>query len=200
VSLHLLTLNHFRTSYLSIWELVDHFFPPVGMLVKEGGEDYTDFNYWRDRPLDIDQFSASESEDEVEEHEEASEEDEEYDEEEEYDEDMESSFISRSSFEHSDVEGEADQRELVSGLDPVEEEEEDGEEPVLKDAELYDEPEEEIAPTEEHHEETKVKEKAQDEEDILITETLPIDALNLEAEEEVVCLKSQLTPFFLQLV
>jgi phosphatidate phosphatase LPIN len=62
VNLHLLTLNNYRTSYMSIWELVDHYFPPVGLLVKEGGEDYTDFNYWRERPLDIDDFSASESE------------------------------------------------------------------------------------------------------------------------------------------
>jgi phosphatidate phosphatase LPIN len=61
VNLHLLTLNSYRTSYLSIWELVDHYFPPVGLLVKEGGEDYTDFNYWRDKPLEMDQFTASES-------------------------------------------------------------------------------------------------------------------------------------------
>jgi phosphatidate phosphatase LPIN len=62
VNLHLLTLNNYRTSYMSIWELVDHYFPPVGLLVREGGEEYTDFNYWRERPLDIDDFSASESE------------------------------------------------------------------------------------------------------------------------------------------
>ncbi|KAF2664016.1 LNS2-domain-containing protein [Microthyrium microscopicum] len=62
ISLFLMTLNSYRTSYLSIWELVDHYFPPVGMLVKEGGEEYTDFNYWRDRPLDVNDFSDSESE------------------------------------------------------------------------------------------------------------------------------------------
>ena len=62
VNLHLLTLNRYRMNYLSIWELVDHYFPPVGLLVKEGGEEYTDFNYWRETPLDIDDFSASESE------------------------------------------------------------------------------------------------------------------------------------------
>ena len=66
VSLHLLTLIHYRTSYVSIWELVDHYFPPVGLLIKEGGEEYTDFNYWRDKPLDLVDFSASESEDEEE--------------------------------------------------------------------------------------------------------------------------------------
>lgn len=68
VSLHLLTLNKFRTSYVSMREIVDHYFPPVGTLIKEGGEEYTDFNYWRERPLDVDDFSASESEDSDEEY------------------------------------------------------------------------------------------------------------------------------------
>jgi phosphatidate phosphatase LPIN len=88
-------------------ELVDHYFPPVGLLVKEGGEEYTDFNYWRNRPLDIDEFSASES---------GSDYDDEEEEEDEYDrdgrpsigdsirsegqyEDMEASFYSRASLE-----------------------------------------------------------------------------------------------------
>jgi phosphatidate phosphatase LPIN len=61
VSLNLLTLKTYKTSYVTMREIVDHYFPPIGMLVKEGGEDYTDFNYWRDRPLAIDDFSASES-------------------------------------------------------------------------------------------------------------------------------------------
>jgi len=63
VSLDLLSLNKYRTGYVSMRELLDHFFPPVTLLVKSGGEDFTDFNYWRDRPLGIDEFSASESED-----------------------------------------------------------------------------------------------------------------------------------------
>lgn len=63
VSLHLLTLNKYRTSYVTMREIVDHYFPSVGMLIKEGGEEYTDFNYWREQPLDVDDFSASESED-----------------------------------------------------------------------------------------------------------------------------------------
>ena len=64
VNLHLLTLNNFRTSYLSIWELVDHFFPPIGLLVKEGGEEYIDFNYWRDVPREVvDSFSESDEDD-----------------------------------------------------------------------------------------------------------------------------------------
>jgi phosphatidate phosphatase LPIN len=69
VSMHLLTLNKYRTSYVTMREIVDHYFPPVGMLIREGGEEYTDFNYWREQPLDVDDFSASESEDsEVEEY------------------------------------------------------------------------------------------------------------------------------------
>jgi phosphatidate phosphatase LPIN len=61
VSLNLLTLKTYKTSYVTMREIVDHYFPPIGMLVKEGGEEYTDFNYWRDRPLAVDDFSASES-------------------------------------------------------------------------------------------------------------------------------------------
>lgn len=63
VSLDLMSLNKYRSSYVSMRELVDHFFPPVSMLVKEGGEDFTDFNYWRDVPQGLDDFSATDSED-----------------------------------------------------------------------------------------------------------------------------------------
>ncbi|KAB8446160.1 hypothetical protein FH972_025143 [Carpinus fangiana] len=62
VSLDLLTLNKFKTGYVSMREIVDHYFPPVGMLVHEGGEEYTDFNYWREAPRDIDEFSMTDSE------------------------------------------------------------------------------------------------------------------------------------------
>lgn len=62
VSLDLLSLNKYRTGYASMREIVDHFFPPIGMLIQEGGEDYTDFNYWRDRPQELDEISLSESE------------------------------------------------------------------------------------------------------------------------------------------
>ena len=61
VSLDLLTLNKFKSSYVTMREVVDHFFPPVGLLVAGGGEDFTDFNYWRDVPLDFDSFSESDS-------------------------------------------------------------------------------------------------------------------------------------------
>jgi phosphatidate phosphatase LPIN len=62
VSLDLMSLNKYRSSYVSMRELVDHFFPPVSMLVKEGGEEFTDFNYWRDTPQGLDNFSATDSE------------------------------------------------------------------------------------------------------------------------------------------
>ena len=61
VSLDLLSLNRLKLSYVNITEVVDHYFPPVSTLVKGGGEDFTDFKYWRDTPLDLDEFSASDS-------------------------------------------------------------------------------------------------------------------------------------------
>ncbi|KAL8831078.1 MAG: hypothetical protein Q9170_005458 [Blastenia crenularia] len=64
VSLDLLTLKKYKNSYVTMRELVDHFFPPVGLLVTGGGEDFTDFNYWRDAPLDIEEFSDSGSSEE----------------------------------------------------------------------------------------------------------------------------------------
>jgi phosphatidate phosphatase LPIN len=56
-----LSLNRMKLSYVNMTEVVDHYFPPVGTLVKGGGEDYTDFKYWRDTPLELDEFSASDS-------------------------------------------------------------------------------------------------------------------------------------------
>lgn len=67
VSLDLLTLNKYRSSYVTMREVVDHFFPPVSMLVKEGGEEYTDFTYWRDTPQDLEDFMPTDSEEEDEE-------------------------------------------------------------------------------------------------------------------------------------
>ncbi|KAG9229143.1 Lipin/Ned1/Smp2-domain-containing protein [Amylocarpus encephaloides] len=61
VSLDLLSLNKLRYSYVNMREVVDHYFPPVDTLVKGGGEEYTDFQYWREPVLDIDDFSDSES-------------------------------------------------------------------------------------------------------------------------------------------
>jgi len=62
VSLDLLSLNKLKLSYVNMREVVDHYFPPVGMLVKGGGEEFTDFTYWRDTPLELDDFSAIDSE------------------------------------------------------------------------------------------------------------------------------------------
>jgi phosphatidate phosphatase LPIN len=77
VSLDLLSLNKYKSSYVSMRELVDHFFPPISMLVQEGGENFTDFAYWRDVPHDLENFAATDTdasdseEDEEEEDEEA---------------------------------------------------------------------------------------------------------------------------------
>jgi phosphatidate phosphatase LPIN len=62
VSLDLLSLNKYKSSYVSIRELVDHFFPPISLLVQGGGEDFTDFTYWRDPPPNLDDFSVTDSE------------------------------------------------------------------------------------------------------------------------------------------
>jgi phosphatidate phosphatase LPIN len=62
VSLDLLSLNKLKLSYVNMTEVVDHYFPPVGTLVKGGDEEFTDFKYWRDTPLELDEFSASDSE------------------------------------------------------------------------------------------------------------------------------------------
>ncbi|KAI1123891.1 LNS2-domain-containing protein [Nemania abortiva] len=59
VSLDLLSLNKLKLSYVNMGEVVDHYFPPVSTLVKGGGVEYTDFTYWRDTPLELDEFSAS---------------------------------------------------------------------------------------------------------------------------------------------
>ena len=64
ISLDLLSLNNYKTAYGTMREIVDHYFPPVGLLVKGGGEEFTDFNYWRAKPFDIVDFTDSESEDE----------------------------------------------------------------------------------------------------------------------------------------
>lgn len=59
VSLDLLSLNSLKLSYVNMTDIVDHYFPPVSTLIKGGGDEYTDFKYWRDTPLDLDEFSGS---------------------------------------------------------------------------------------------------------------------------------------------
>ncbi|KAJ6104903.1 hypothetical protein N7486_003592 [Penicillium sp. IBT 16267x] len=66
VSLDLLSLNKYKSSYVSMRELLDHFFPPTSLLVHSGGEEYTDFTYWRDTPQNLEDFSTTDSEDEAE--------------------------------------------------------------------------------------------------------------------------------------
>ncbi|KAI0837115.1 LNS2-domain-containing protein [Hypoxylon sp. FL0890] len=66
VSLDLLSLNKLKLSYVNMSEVVDHYFPPVSTLVKGGGVEYTDFTYWRDTPLELDEFSASDSDESAE--------------------------------------------------------------------------------------------------------------------------------------
>ena len=61
VSLDLLSLNGYKTGYVSMRELVDYYFPPTALLVGQGAEDFTDFNYWRQELLEPGEFSASES-------------------------------------------------------------------------------------------------------------------------------------------
>ncbi|OGE54766.1 hypothetical protein PENARI_c005G11583 [Penicillium arizonense] len=87
VSLDLLSLNKYKSSYVTMQELLDHFFPPVTLLVHSGGEEYTDFTYWRDTPQELEDFSSTDSEDEVDADENVAEEDEDGDDEE-YDDDL----------------------------------------------------------------------------------------------------------------
>ncbi|CAK7222323.1 lipin Ned1 [Sporothrix eucalyptigena] len=61
VSLDLLSLNQLKLTYVNITEVVDHYFPPISTLVKGGGEEFTDFRYWREEPLEFDDFTDSES-------------------------------------------------------------------------------------------------------------------------------------------
>lgn len=67
VSLDLLSLNKYKSSYVTMQELLDHFFPPVSLLVQPGGENCTDFTYWRDAPQDVEIFSDTDSDEEDEE-------------------------------------------------------------------------------------------------------------------------------------
>jgi phosphatidate phosphatase LPIN len=110
VSLDLLSLNKYRSSYVSMRELVDHFFPPVSLLVQGGGEEFTDFTYWRDPPPNLDDFSVSDSEDEGDDVEEDESENGYSDEEgsdvvddEDQGDDLAGSYISRESIENADT-------------------------------------------------------------------------------------------------
>lgn len=136
VLLDLLTLTKYKSSYVSMRDLVDHFFPPVSLLSQD--EEYTDFNYWRDSIPDPDEFTDSEDEEErkrgiplmtrggIVQHSE-----EEEDEEEDEDEAMRESFMTGASGDYTEGEGHDDE---TYGEDDGEEYEED-------DGELYEEEE-----------------------------------------------------------
>jgi phosphatidate phosphatase LPIN len=134
VVLDLLSLNKLKMSYVNINEVVDHYFPPVSTLVKGGGEEYTDFMYWRDAPLELNEFSASESEAEEEEEEEEEQyaEEEEEEEEEEVGEGMGDSYISQASMDEGSIlsgsieEGEDyEQQQMMSSIIEDEEDADD---------------------------------------------------------------------------
>lgn len=114
VSLDLLSLNTYKSSYVTMQELLDHFFPPVTLLVHSGGEEYTDFTYWRDIPQDLEDFSATDSEDEDKEagEDDAIDEDEEADEED-YDDELSDGEGS----DYLDENGNADEEEDEEGTD-----------------------------------------------------------------------------------
>lgn len=109
VSFDLLSLNKLKLSYVNMSEVVDHYFPPVSTLVKGGGEEFTDFTYWRDPPLDPDDFSASDTDSQSEDDVHDDDHDSQYaDEDEEgIDEGMGDSYISRDSYDGYDEGGES---------------------------------------------------------------------------------------------
>ncbi|KAI1079063.1 LNS2-domain-containing protein [Whalleya microplaca] len=123
VSLDLLSLNKLKLSYVNMGEVVDHYFPPVSTLVKGGGVEFTDFTFWRDTPLELDEFSASESDegaggaresDDEAEEEEEEEEDEEGEEEDEDVGNMGDSYLSRGDSDDVDADAEAGES-ILSG-------------------------------------------------------------------------------------
>jgi phosphatidate phosphatase LPIN len=134
VSLDLLSLNKLKLSYVNMTEVVDHYFPPVATLVKGGGEQYTDFNYWRDNLLDIDDFSASDSESTAP----AADNESQYaeDEEEEVGDGLGDSYISRGSLDESVLSGSAadvDEQVMSSILEEEDADDEGGEDEIDRD-------------------------------------------------------------------
>lgn len=59
VQMELLQFAGYKSSYLSMNDLVDHFFPPVNNVVKKDEGDFTDVTYWRSNIPEID-FSDDE--------------------------------------------------------------------------------------------------------------------------------------------
>ncbi|KAK2627508.1 hypothetical protein QTJ16_003474 [Diplocarpon rosae] len=117
VSLDLVNLNKLRYSYINMREVVDHYFPPVSTLVKGGGEEYTDFTYWREPVLDIDEFSDSESEEKDGEEEEQDNLSEDEEDDEELDDELGESYISRDSIDEDLDEHGLDESILSGSVD-----------------------------------------------------------------------------------
>lgn len=136
VSLDLLSLNKLKMTYVNINEVVDHYFPPVDTLVRGGGEEYTDFMYWRDDPLQMDDFSASDDDDEEDEDDQGSTytDEEEEEDEEEVGEGLADSYLSHD--EYDDEDDEVDEGRLMdSVMQSIETEDADDEENYEDDAE-----------------------------------------------------------------
>ena len=142
VSLDLLSLNKLKYSYVNMREVVDHYFPPVNSLVKGGGEEYTDFTYWRDPVLELDEFSGSESDERNGEEDRLSEDEDAEDGEE--NEDLGDSYISRGSLDDdgdgeegglgdSLMEGSVDEDELTNSMLTADEVEDEGITPGMED-------------------------------------------------------------------
>ncbi|KAL4997876.1 Lipin/Ned1/Smp2-domain-containing protein [Aspergillus recurvatus] len=135
VQLDLLSLNKYKSSYVSMRELVDHFFPPVSLLVQAGGEEYTDFMYWRDVPRDFDDISTTDSEDEIRSDEEEEVDDEydgeltdegsELDDDEIADEELGASFVSRATDPYEETETQSVASDDEEDLEDEEDEEEE---------------------------------------------------------------------------
>jgi len=114
ISLDLLNLNKLRYSYVNMREVVDHYFPPVNTLVKGGGEEYTDFTYWREPVLEIDEFSDSESDEKDEEDDNRASDDEDG---EEGNDELGDSYISRDSIDENDDENGLDESIMSGSVD-----------------------------------------------------------------------------------
>ncbi|KAF2476113.1 LNS2-domain-containing protein [Lindgomyces ingoldianus] len=144
VSLDVLSLNSYKTGYASMREIVDHFFPPIGLLVPAGGEEFTDFSYWRERPLDLEDFTDSEDEDDDEAAMEAASIRSE-DEGSEIGEDLEASYLSRESIDETGGLEES----IMESVEGDEYDEGDGEEEEVEEEEEEEEEMEEDGATEE---------------------------------------------------
>lgn len=60
VHLELLELSGYKSSYVSISDLVDHFFPPAGYF--RGQETYTDLAYWKEPIPDLSELESTDDE------------------------------------------------------------------------------------------------------------------------------------------